>query len=182
MSSKRIFIIADHGLAVICFLQSDVVKKLLDSGVRVILVTDDALKEQVQQRFGRSGLTIEGLRLENVIAYERTVSPSLQWWLHFLRRAGASNRINLEAVNGFISQVEDEAHPRRKALFPLMRMVIAFLRNSRLARRVLMHFQERFNPNIYTDLFEMYRPDLVVASTPGWRYGSIRCRLPGRSD
>ena len=179
MSSKRIFICADHGLAAIYFLQSDVVSALLDAGVEVILLTDDALKQQIQQRFGRPGLIVEGLRLDQAKAYERSESPSLQWWLHFLRRAGASNRINLEAVNGFISQVEDEAHAKRKLLFPLMRLVVEFLRNSRLARRILMQMQNRFNPNLYGDLFGMYKPDLVVASTPGWRYDRYLLREAG---
>jgi CDP-glycerol glycerophosphotransferase (TagB/SpsB family) len=170
MTPKRIFIIADHGLAVIYFLQSDLVATLIESGAEVILFTDEALKSGIEGRFARPGLTIEGLRLEQARRYEKTVSPSLQWWLHFLRRAGASNRINLEAVDGFIRQVEDEAHGRRKKLFPLMRLVVGVLRRSRLARRALMRTQNRFTPNLYADLFEKYQPDLVVASTPGWRY------------
>ncbi len=170
MTPKRIFIIADHGLAVIYFLQSDLVATLIENGAEVILFTDEALKSGIEGRFARPGLTIEGLRLEQARRYEKTVSPSLQWWLHFLRRAGASNCINLEAVDGFIRQVEDEAHGRRKKLFPLMRLVVGVLRRSRLARRALMRAQNRFTPNLYADLFEKYRPDLVVASTPGWRY------------
>lgn len=170
MPLKRIFICADHGLAAIYFLQSDVISSIIESGIEVVLLTDDALKSQIEQRFGRLGLIIENLRLEQASAYERRESPSSQWWLHFLRRAGASNHINLEAVRGFVSQVEDEAHAKRKALFPLMKIVIAILRNSRLARRALVQFQNRYNPNLYADLFEKYHPDLVVASTPGWRY------------
>ncbi|MFH1633638.1 MAG: hypothetical protein ABIG63_06455 [Chloroflexota bacterium] len=166
---KRIFICADHGLATVYFLQSDIVSTLLAAGVEVILLTDEALQAQIQARFGQPGLTVEGLRLDQARDYERTVNPSLQWWLHFLRRAGASNRINLEAVNGFISQVEDEAERKRKLLFPVMKLVVGFLRTSRLARRALGRYQNRFTPQIYTDLFEKYQPDLVVASTPGWR-------------
>ncbi|MFN2152944.1 MAG: hypothetical protein ACK2T5_15170, partial [Anaerolineales bacterium] len=118
---KRVFVSADHGLAVIYFLQSDVVPALLAAGVEVIVLTDDTLIEQVQARFGQPGLKVEGLRLTELRKYEATVNPSAQWWLHFLRRAGASNQINLEAVNGFMNQVEDEAHARRKKLFPVMR-------------------------------------------------------------
>jgi len=179
MSSKRIFVCADHGLAAIYFLQSDIIYTLLDAGVEVVLLTDDALQEQIRQRFDRPGLIVEGLRLEQAREYELTESPSLQWWLHFLRRAGASNRINLEAVNGFISQVEDEAHSKRKRLFPLMRLLVAFLRNSRPARRTIMRFQNRFNPKLYRDLFDEYAPDLVVASTPGWRYDRYLLREAG---
>ena len=160
---------ADHGLAVIYFLQSDVVPALLAAGVEVIVLTDDTLIEQVQARFGQPGLKVEGLRLTELRKYEATVNPSAQWWLHFLRRAGASNQINLEAVNGFMNQVEDEAHAKRKALFPFMRGFVGGMRRSKMLRRMVMNAQNRYTPDVYTDLFETYQPDLVVAATPGWR-------------
>jgi hypothetical protein len=166
---KRVFVSADHGLAVIYFLQSDVVPALLAAGVEVIVLTDDTLIEQVQARFGQPGLKVEGLRLTELRKYEATVNPSAQWWLHFLRRAGASNQINLEAVNGFMNQVEDEAHAKRKALFPLMRGFVGGMRRSKMLRRMVMNAQNRYTPDVYTDLFEKYQPDLVVAATPGWR-------------
>lgn len=167
--SKRIFISADHGLAIIYFLQSEVVTTLLEAGHEIVLLTEDALKDKVSERFGRPGLIVEGLRLDQARVYEQSEKPSLQWWLHFLRRAGASSRINLEAVNGFISQVEDEAHPKRRMLFPLMRIFIALMRRSAWLRATIVKAQNRFTPRIYTDLFEKYEPDLVVAATPGWR-------------
>jgi hypothetical protein len=170
MTPKRVFISADHGLAIVYFLQSDVVPSLLEAGVEVILLTDDALREQINQRFGRPGLVIEGLRLKQARAYFQHERNSIQWWLDFLRRAGASNQINLQAVDSYIHQVEAEAHPRRRRLFPLMRGVVWGLHRSRLARRALVNGQSRFTPKIYSDLFERYQPDLVIASTPGWRW------------
>jgi hypothetical protein len=170
MTPKRIFISADHGLAIVYFLQSDVVPSLLDAGVEVILLTDDALREQINQRFGRPGLVVEGLRLKQAREYFRRERNSVQWWLDFLRRAGASNQINLQAVDSYIHQVEAEAHPRRRRLFPIMKGAVWGLRRSRLARSALVNGQNRFNPKIYSDLFERYHPDLVIASTPGWRW------------
>jgi CDP-glycerol glycerophosphotransferase (TagB/SpsB family) len=166
---KRVFISADHGLAVIYFLQSDVVPTLLDAGVEVVILTDDDLIDWVITRFGRPGLIVEGLRLVELRKYEATVKPTLQWWLHFLRRAGASNQINLEAVNGFMNQVEDEAHHRRKQLFPLMRAFVYLMRQSVMLRKMVLKAQNRFTSDTYSDLFEKYQPDLVVAATPGWR-------------
>ncbi len=166
---KRVFICADHGLAIIYFLQSAVVPTLLDAGVEVVVLTDDALIERVQARFGRSGMAVEGLRLAELRRYEFTVRPTMQWWLHFLRRAGASKQINLEAVDGFMNQVEDEAHPRRKKLFPIMRSFVGLMRRSKVLRGIVLKAQNRFTPDVYADLFEKYQPDLVVAATPGWR-------------
>jgi len=47
MSTKRIFISADHGLAIVYFLQSDVVSDLLNAGIEIVLLTDDGLKERI---------------------------------------------------------------------------------------------------------------------------------------
>ncbi|MGB2910236.1 MAG: hypothetical protein WBB55_06615 [Anaerolineales bacterium] len=167
---KRVFISADHGLAIVYFLQSDIVPTLIESDVEVFLLTDDAIRDQIEQRFGRPGLVIEGLRLNQAHTYFQKVDNSAQWWLDFLRRAGASNRINLQAVDSHINQVEAEAHARRKKLFPLMKGVVWILRHSRFARQALVRSQNRYTPSIYQGLFERYQPDLVIASTPGWRW------------
>ena len=166
---KRVFISADHGLAIVYFLQSDVIATLLEAGTEVVLLTDDGLKDKINERFGRPGLIVESLRFDQARDYFNTYKPSLQWWVDFLRRAGASKKINLEAVDSYIYQVEGEAHARRKALFPLMKMVVAVMRRSRLARKAVVRTQRRFNPMLYGDLFEKYRPNMVIASTPGWR-------------
>jgi len=166
---KCVFISADHGLAIIYFLQSDVMTTLLALGVEVIVLTEDALREKVASRFSQPGLVVEGLRLGEARQYEQKVNPSIQWWLHFLRRAGASNRINLEAVNGFVNQVEDEAHRKRQMLFPLMRIFIGLMRRSKTFRKMIVRAQNRYTSNIYGDLFDRYSPDMVIAATPGWR-------------
>jgi hypothetical protein len=169
MSSKRVFICADHGLAVFYFLQSDIVSSLLDAGVEVILLTEDHSKDLIASRYGRPGLVIEGLRLDQVAAYSREVSPTLQWWLDFLRRAGAAGGTNLAVVDSYIKQVKSEAHARRRQLFPLMEAVARLMRHSRSARRALISYQGRFTPDIYSDLFEKYQPNLVLAGSPGFR-------------
>ncbi len=177
--TERVFISADHGLAIVYFLQSDLVPTLLEAGVEVVLLTDDGLRDQIDQSFGRPGLVIEGLRVKQAKAYFQRERGSMQWWLDFLRRAGASKEINLEAVDSYIRQVEAEAHTRRKILFPLMKGVVAAMRNSRLVRQSLVRAQYDFNPELYTDLFDRYQPDMVIASTPGWRFDRYVLREAG---
>jgi len=170
MTQKKIFVSADHGLAIVYFLQSDLVPALLDAGVEVVLLTDDALLEQIRSRFGRPGLTFEGLHLKQVREYFQHHHNSTQWWLDFLRRAGASNRINLQAIDSYINQVQAEAHARRRMLFPVMKGVVFALRRSRPARQALVRRQMAYLPNLYGDLLQRHRPDLVIASTHGWRW------------
>jgi hypothetical protein len=166
---KRIFISADHGLAIVYFLQSDVVPTLLEAGAEVVILTDDGLKEQIENRFGRPGVMVEGLRMKQARHYSDTVDPSAQWWLNFLRRVGASNRINVEALTSHVRQVDVEASPRRRKIMLAMKVAVGLMRRSKSARSWIYRQQLKYNPDLYSDLFDKYKPDLVIASTPGWR-------------
>jgi hypothetical protein len=166
---KTIFISADHGLAIIYFLQSDVVKTLLAAGIRVVLLTDDGLIQQIQRRFGQSGMIVEGLRYKTCQQYANLVRPTLQYWANFVRRVGTSNRINTEAMDSHIQQVWAEVRGKQRLILPLVKAKIWQLRHFRSARQNLVRWQMRFTPGIYDDLFEKYHPDLVVSSTYGWR-------------
>jgi hypothetical protein len=179
-SDRSVFIVADHGLAVFYFLQSDIIPLLLRAGLRVVLFTEDATAGLIAGRYGQPGLTVEGLRLERVQQYTRTVAPTLQWWLDFLRRAGAAGGTNLAVVDAYIQQVKSEAHARRRQMFPVMESMARFMRGSRPARRLLMRWQRRFTPSIYTDLFEKYQPDLVIAGSPGFRQDRYLLREAAR--
>jgi hypothetical protein len=169
MHSKLVFIVADHGLAIFYFLQSDVLQILLNQGVEVVLLTDDKTVDPIRQRFSLPGLKIEGLHLDKVENYQANTQPMIQWWLDFLRRAGAAGGTNLSVVESYIEQVKSEAHSRRKRLFPLMGSLVKVLHHSRLARKTLVKFQNRFTPSFYDELFQEYKPDLVIASSPGFR-------------
>jgi len=164
-----VFISADHGLAIVYFLQSDVVPTLLANGVQVVVLTDDGLKEQISRRFAQPGLIVEGLRMKQAREYFETNAHTSQYWLHFLRWMGGSKRINTTAMDGHMRQMAFEASSNGKRLMPLIRLSTAVLRRSKRARRALVNAQRKYTPRLYADLFEQYQPDLVIASTPGWR-------------
>lgn len=178
---KTIFISADHGMAVIYFLQSDVIDTLIADGHKVVLLTDDDIKERVAERFNKKGLIVEGLRLTKAEHYAKTFKPRLQWLLAFLRRVGASWRINLDAEDSHIWEVwkENSMKFRICVLIPAL-VAILLLRSSSWARKRLVDAQSGFDPDLYADLFAKYQPDLVVASTPGWRLDRYLLRETNR--
>ncbi|MBV6402839.1 MAG: hypothetical protein CNIPEHKO_03155 [Anaerolineales bacterium] len=168
--TKRIFISADHGMAIIYFLQSDVIPTLLNAGVEVILLTDDAIVAQLASRFTLHGLTFESLRLQQANDYAKKTQPRLQWLLAYLRRVGGSCRINTEAMDSHIWEVwAENGWKFRLGIWIPSALMILLLRNFSWARKLLVKLQNRFTPNIYSDLFDKYQPDMVIASTPGWR-------------
>ncbi|MFH1184379.1 MAG: CDP-glycerol glycerophosphotransferase family protein [Chloroflexota bacterium] len=169
---KRVFISADHGTAIIYFLQSEVVATLLEAGIEVIILTDDETKDRIAARFARPGLSFEGLRLDRASAYARTHRPRIQWLLGYLRRVGGSRRINTAAMDSHIWEVWTENSWKfRIGVWMPAAFITLLLRAFSIARRWLVGAQLRYRPHagIYTDLFDRYRPNLVIASTPGWR-------------
>ncbi len=170
--TDKVFISADHGMAVVYFLQTDVVQELLKAGVEVVILTDDEIKDQIARRFGQPGLTFEGLRLAQANAYAASNRPRLQWLLAYLRRVGGSWRINTEAMDSHIWEVwVENSWKFRVGMWLPGALAILLLRTFPAARRALVRAQGRFlpEPGLYVDLFEKYRPRLVIASTAGWR-------------
>lgn len=211
--TKRIFISADHGMAIIYFLQSDLVPTLLEAGVEVVFLTDDALVEKLAQRFTETStqgnkytskqagggtrsvqhsLTFESLRLHQAEQYAKTKNPRLQWLLAYLRRVGGSRRINTKAMDSHIWEVWTENSWKfRLGIWIPSALMILLLRNFAWARKLLVRMQNHFIPtlrqaqggapvSLYADLFEKYQPDLVVASTPGWRLDRYLLREAAR--
>jgi CDP-glycerol glycerophosphotransferase (TagB/SpsB family) len=159
-------------MAIVYFLQSDVVPALLEAGVEIVVLTDDEIKDRIAARFARPGLMFVGLRLKDALAYSNAFRPRTQWLLAYLRRVGGSWRINTEAMDSHIWEVWVENSWRfRIGMWAPAAMAILLLRTFSGARRLLVEMQSRFipRPRLYTALFEKYNPDLVVASTAGWR-------------
>jgi hypothetical protein len=167
--TKRIFVIADHGLALIYFLQSEVISTLLKTGMEVIMLVDDEALPVIENRFHQPGLTFEGLRLRECQQYLKSVNPVLQRWLDLLRWTGGSKRINTTAMDGNYHLVTAGYTGYSQLAIPFLQAVIWVMRRARWARRLIVLAQEWFTPSIYADLFEKYQPLLVVARTPGWR-------------
>ncbi|MEA4811365.1 MAG: hypothetical protein VB108_02195 [Anaerolineaceae bacterium] len=168
-NEKCVFICADHGLAIIYFLKSQVVNCLLAQGVKVVLLTQDELVEGITENYQQSGLTVVGLRYDECENYARSYHASVQWWLNFLRRVGTSDRINTEAMDSHVRQVEAELQGKQRLVLPFAKSCIRILRKSKAVRKKLIEMQMKFVPSIYSDLFAKYHPDLVVSSTYGWR-------------
>lgn len=157
-------------MAIIYFLQSDVVDTLLKNNVRVVLLTDDEIVSHIASQFNKNGLIIDGLKLGQSNQYYKNVENRKQWLLGYLRRVGGSWRVNNEAQDSHIYEVwKENSNKFRFGVLVPAYLATLLLRSSSAARKWLVKAQSKFIPGLYSDLFEKYKPDLVIASTPGWR-------------
>src|SRR5262245_23173902 len=139
---KHIFISADHGMAIIYFLQSDVIPTLLNAGVEIVLLTDDETQSLISSRFARSGLTFEGLRLKQANTYASKFKPRLHWLLAYLRRVGGSWRINTEAMDSHIWEVwAENSWKFRLGIWIPAALATLVLRTFAFARKFLVQMQ-----------------------------------------
>ncbi len=180
MTKKRIFIIADHGLALIYFLQSDIISTLLNAGVEVVFFTDDEARLAIEARFYQPRITFEGVRTKQCEQYFQSVDPFIQRCLQMLRWAGGSRRINVTAMDGNYHLLAKGFSGTGKYALPILRGVIWLMRRSYHLRRFVVQAQNRYTPHIYDDLFEKYQPDLVIGRTPGWRIDRYMLREAAR--
>ncbi len=170
--TERVIICADHGLALIYFLNSEVISLLLSEGIEVILLTDDSVVNKIRAQYPLAGLIVKGLQLDSARKYYEENSQSTQYWLNFFRRVGASEKMNTEALDSHIQQIETESLSGRNIQKIILQFIVQVLRKSHPARLFLEYLQMRFTPRkpgFYGDLFDHFKPSLVITSSPGWR-------------
>lgn len=164
-AQRTVFIAVEQGFGARFFLRTDILPALRDAGVRVVVLTPNADEGYLRDELEGQGAVVEPLRAERSV-----VQRSRPWWLvHNLRTftLGHPERSPafLDYYEGFREQVARD-HPLvaraiHLALRPLWRW--------RAARLALLRGEARlFTPALHADLFERHRPDLVVASSPGW--------------
>jgi len=179
---KTILVVIDHGLALAYFLYTDLAKKLLAKDLRLVFLVQDDLLPKLRQDFaGTPNLVFESLREDQLIHYQKTFRPRLQEMMEYIRGASASPRIPLTYVDTHRRRKIYEARGRWKLALQFAQPIIYVLRYSKLARKLFLHFQNWvLTPNIYADTLARYKPDLVVASTCGWRIDRYLLREANR--
>jgi hypothetical protein len=160
--AKRNFLIADHGLALVYFLPSEVVPTLLANSVEVIFFKDNERKA-IEKRFSQSGLTFESLQLEQRERYFKSVDPFMQRYLQMLCRAGGSRGINVTAMddNYHLPSIGFTSRGRFAMLF--LRALKWLMRRLCLLQQLIDGAQGCYNPKIFKDLFENNQPDFSAA-------------------
>lgn len=167
-----IFVSLDQGLAMAYFLETDLLRLLADRpDSRLVILVPEEMLDLLASRYARPGVIFESMRNREAARYQREYFGGLQYNLEYLRRASASRRIPLTYVDTHRQRKEAEAENALYLLYlKSLRPILWINRRSRLVRMAFRRLSSAlFTPHIYDDLFERYRPDLVVANTAGWR-------------
>jgi hypothetical protein len=181
--TRTVFIAIDHGIGMAYFLNTDLLRILLDHSVRIVLLVQDEMIETLKKHFSNEpNIIVESLRLKDANRYFTQYHGSLQANLDYIRRTSLGHKVLLTYVDTHRQRKEYEAESlRRKMALILMRPLIWIFRYSKIARLFFRGMLEKlFTPELYSDLFEKYQPDLVISDTAGWRLDQFLLRQAHR--
>ena len=180
---KTVFIAVHQGFAARYLLRTAVLRTLKAAGARIVILTPNAGEPYMQEEFADEQVSLEPLRGDVASTKWRPALtlPGLEWkkglpkgyqlwWLIYNLRhyalPGLSDSAPFRQKYFHFERKYLVKKPRRAGV---LRRLIRLMWRSRRLRRSLLAIECRlYTPDLHGELFERYRPDLVVTSGPGW--------------
>jgi hypothetical protein len=168
---KTVLIVIEHGLSLAYFLYTDLYRQMLEGGNRLVFLVQDELLPVLRKDFSDvPNLVFESLREGEAERYHHEHAFRIQEILEYIRGSSMDHRIPLTYVDTNRKRKISEATGRWRYALYAAQPAIFILRYSRLARSGFLWLQKKlFTPNIYGDLLDQYKPDLIISDAAGWR-------------
>ena len=172
-SPPCVFIYANQGSTVRYLLRTDVLPTLEKSGARIVILAHTAEEPGFREAFESENVVVEQFALK---ACERYLAGSkLQRVIKLHRYFVINGHYHIQTLEDFNKIWLGEQGWGSEDRWPgkVMGLLWNGLRRllmwSQVLRRGLTWFEsEFFTPRFHRELFEKYKPDLVVVSSPGW--------------
>jgi hypothetical protein len=164
-AEKTIFMVVHQGFVARFLLRTEVLTALRDAGTRIVVLTPNHKEPYLRDEFRESGVALEPLR-----ASISVVMRSRLWLLlYYLRSYTLGAVAATPALQQKYAGARGQQRSKNRAVDLLIHAALQVLWRSGMARRALLSLESLlFSPRLHRDLFERYRPDLVVATSPGW--------------
>lgn len=163
-SAPTVFLVVHQGFAARYLLRTDILTTLKEAGCRVVVLApeDSGLADE----FADEQVVIEPLRVPPKRAGQRSM---LWWWTLHLRNFAIANGHRTRALREKAERFTARHMAGQPIEQRIFRVVIHLLWRSRRLRRALLALElRRYVEEAHRDLFERYRPDLVVTTSPGY--------------
>lgn len=161
---KTIFLVVHLGFAARFLLRTDVLRTLIAGGARVVVLAPNADEEYLRDEVTRLGAVLEPLRKP-----PKRQRSRVWWWVVHLRNYATANGHRTGALRGKAERFPDRYLTGQPVERRVFKAVMHLLWRSRRLRRALLRFEfEHYVDVVHDDLFERYRPDLVVTVSPGY--------------
>jgi hypothetical protein len=164
--APTVFLVVHQGFIARFLLRTEILSALKDAGCRVVVLAPEGAHASLQEEFADEQVVIEGLRQPPKRGGERSL---LWWWTLHLRNYAIANGHRTRALREKAERFPErfmEGQPVEQRVF---KVAIHALWRSRRLRRALLRLElDRYVEEAHRDLFERYRPDIVVTTSPGY--------------
>lgn len=155
MKVKTVFITISRGALVRNFFQSGMVKRLLNKGIRVVVLTPYYKDEEFWRDYVHQNLSLEPLIESDKIKFRRIINELMK---------GAAFNETVHSLYRY--RVVGGKKPGKIIYIPRM-LFLAPLSVLPYAKRIVRWLDYKINPQYEHDyLFEKYKPELVFTTTP----------------
>jgi hypothetical protein len=163
-----VFLVAHMGFAARYLLRTDIFSTLKAAGARIVILAPNAAEQYMADEFADANVVLEPLRVD---WNDFSLVTGSRFWslLFYLRSYTIADGHRSEALQDKYRVFERVLRDRSRALAAGFRLALNGLWRSRFLRRLLLGLETRFfTCPIHADLYDRYRPDLVVTTSPGW--------------
>jgi hypothetical protein len=165
MRSKTAFLVVPQGFAARFLLRTDVFETLKAAGVRIVVLTPNADEPYMSAEFAGANVRIEPLR-----AHAGLTRRSRLWsLLYHLRTFTLASSHETTGFQEKYARFRSTVGSERRFAATALHLALQLLWRSRLLRRLLLAAETLlYTPRLHRDLFERYRPDVLVTTSPGY--------------
>jgi len=157
-----------NGFSVRYLLRTDVLKTLKASGARCVVLFGGADTPEFQKEFADDNVFVRKLRNEEYRNYED--ARPLARLLKVIKRFTLNGRYDTSTVDTFFRLQRMRAKSLGQRIASTIEAgLVAFLKRSTWARSAVVWLENRlFAPAFHQDVFDEFRPELVVVTTLGY--------------
>ncbi len=174
MLDKTIFLGIRDGFAARYLLRTAIFPTLKKSGARIVILTPNPHEEYFVQEFKDDNVFIEKLETERWYRYYQR--SRIQRLFRQIREGvmgeGFKNQTMRDKATSFLMTYPN---PIKR---PMLSLLVKFLWYSHLARDSFLALENRLlTVHLHKEIFDRYKPDVVVAASPGFRlYDTVLLR------
>lgn len=164
--ARTVFVVVHLGFIARFFLRTDVLTSLKRAGCRIVVLAPEGALESLRAEFADEQVEVEPLRAPPKRAGQRS---QLWWWTLHLRNYAIGNGHRTRALREKAERFPARYMAGQPVEQRVFKLLIHLLWRSRTLRRALLRLElSRYVEEANGDLFERYRPDLVVTASPGY--------------
>jgi len=162
--ARSVFLVVPQGPAARYLLRTAVLDTLIEAGLEVVVLAPNADEEYLRRELRGRGVRVEPLRAPDAVERSRVWKA-----LVYLRQNTLGGGEGTSTLRARYRNARRRLQTGQPLVASGLDLAVRSLWRSRALRRLLLRAESlAYAPRLHDDLFDRYRPALVVTTSPGW--------------